>query len=142
MQNDCGVLDAMRALVEEGCTHVVRGRSRMTKDPRVPQCREREHVGCSPTRYCLHQARGAVRCWASRMKVELHRTENRLWRGLSCIWRTASNELICFLVWPFLETAMGIGYHVTATWVPYHMHTNYVKRSFPLYGVKVTTPHK
>ena len=36
-----------------------------------------EHVGSSPSRHCLHQARSAVRCRASRMKGELHPTKKR-----------------------------------------------------------------
>ena len=39
----------------------------------------REHVGFLPTRpTCLHQARSAMRCSASRMKGELHATKTRL----------------------------------------------------------------
>ena len=51
-----------------------------------------------PGRYFLHQARSAVRCWASRMKVELHPTKKRFWGRLFGKWMTASNELICFLL--------------------------------------------
>ena len=31
-----------------------------------------------PGRHCLHRARSAVRCWASRIKGELHSTKNLL----------------------------------------------------------------
>ena len=47
---------------------------------------------------CIYQSPSAVRCWASRMKGEPHLTisKNRLWDEFSCLWRTASNELIVF----------------------------------------------
>ena len=61
-----------------------------------------------PRRYCLHQARGTARCWASRMKGELRPTEKCFGGGLSCVWMTASNLLISVLVWPLPETAMRI----------------------------------
>ena len=55
-----------------GCTHVMHGRSRMTIDPRIPTMPGRSTSGFHrPGRHCLHQARNAVRCWASRMKVAL-----------------------------------------------------------------------
>ena len=59
-----------------------------------------------PGRHCLHQARSAVRCLASRMKGEPHPTKNRLWAGLSCICKAASNELNCFPAWPLPEMVM------------------------------------
>ena len=56
-----------------GCTQVVHGRSRMTVDPRIPTMPGRSTLGFHQTgRHCLHQARSAVRCSASRMKGELH----------------------------------------------------------------------
>ena len=82
-----------------------------------------------PGRHCLlHQARSAVRCWASRMKGELHPTRNRFCDGLSCISMTASNGLICFLVWPLPGTAMDIYiYCVTASWLSYRINTVWVR---------------
>ena len=52
-----------------------------------------------PTRQtlCLHRARSAVRCRASRMKGDLHPTKNRLARR-ACLWMTVSNGLI-FVLW-------------------------------------------
>ena len=47
-----------------------------------------------------------VRCWASRMKGELEKPFCEA--GFLAIWLTASNKLICFVVWPLPETAMGI----------------------------------
>ena len=50
-----------------------------------------------PGTHCLHQARSAVRRWASRMKGELHPTKNRLWGGRSCIgWQRPTNW---FVLW-------------------------------------------
>ena len=63
--------------VREG-TQFVHGRSRMTMDPRIPSMPGRSmSVFHQPGRHCLHQARGAVRCSASRMKGELHPSKNR-----------------------------------------------------------------
>ena len=54
------------------------GRSRMTIDPRIPTMPGRSISGFHrPGRHCLHQARSAVRCPASRMKGELHPTKTR-----------------------------------------------------------------
>ena len=36
---------------------------------------------------------------------------------------TASNSLICFLVWPLPETAKGILQYVTVSWMPYQVNT-------------------
>ena len=61
------------------CTQFVHGRSRMTIDPRIPTMPGRSMSGFhQPGRHCLHHARSAVRCSASRMKGELHPTKNRL----------------------------------------------------------------
>ena len=63
-----------------GCTHAMRGRSRVSMDPRIPIMPGRSTSGYRrPGRHCLHQARSAVRCWASRMKGELH-PKNRFLR--------------------------------------------------------------
>ena len=61
-----------------GYTQFVHGRSRMTIDPRIPTIPGRSTSGFhQPGRHCLHQARSAVRCSASRMKGELHPSKNR-----------------------------------------------------------------
>ena len=61
-----------------GDTQFVHGRSRMTVDPRIPTLPGRSTSGFSqPGRRCLHQARSAVRCSASRVKGGLHSSENR-----------------------------------------------------------------
>ena len=61
-----------------GCTQFVYGRSRMTIDPRIPTMPGRSTSGFhQPGRHCLHQARSAVRCLASRMKDELYPSKNR-----------------------------------------------------------------
>ena len=62
----------------------VHGRSRMTRHPRIPTRPGRSTLGFhQPGRQCLHQARSAVWCLASRMKGELHPTKNRFWGGLA-----------------------------------------------------------
>ena len=92
-----------------GCAHVMHDCSHMTIDPRIPTMPGRSTFDFHrPGRRCLHHTRSAVRCWASRMKGELNPTKNRYWGERSCIWMTASNELV-FLVWPLPETAMGAG---------------------------------
>ena len=64
--------------------------SRVTVDPRVLTMPGRSMSGFHrPGRHCLHQARSAVRCSASRMKGELHPTNKSLVRR-TCIWTTAS----------------------------------------------------
>ena len=50
-----------------GCTHVMHVRSRVTIDPRIPTMPGRSIF--TSRHYCLHQARSAVKCWASRSKV-------------------------------------------------------------------------
>ena len=75
-----------------GCTRVMHGRSRMAVDPRIPAMPGRSTSGAQrPGRHCLHQARSAVRCLASRMKGELYPAKNRLRGEVSCVWMTASN---------------------------------------------------
>ena len=54
-------------------------------------------------------------------------------------------DLICFLVWPLPETAMGIKYYVAASWVPQHIAGTHclvrdTTRQLPLCGVKVLHP--
>ena len=112
------------------------GRSRMTIDPRIPTMPGRSTSGFHrPGRHRLHQARSAVRCSASRMKGELHPAKKhfRILCVLSCIWMTASNEFIYFLVWPLPETAIGILCNCLVGALPY---THYVISS-PLCGVRV-----
>ena len=70
-----GVLDRRDVL------DLMHGRSRKTIDPSHSFNAGTVHVGFSPTMQafaCLHQARSAVRCVASRMKGELHPTKNCL----------------------------------------------------------------
>ena len=81
-----------------GGTRVLHDRSRMTMDRCIPTMPGRRASGfCRPGRHCLHRVRSAVRCWASRMKGELHLTECRLRGDFSCIWKTAS--LNRYILW-------------------------------------------
>ena len=60
------------------CTQFVHGLVRMTICPRIATIPGRRTSGFHQTgRHCLHQARRAVRCSASRMKSELHTSKNR-----------------------------------------------------------------
>ena len=71
-----------------GCTQFVHGRSRMTIDPRIPTMPGRSMSGFhQPGRHWLHQARSAVRCSASRMKVNciLPRTARKTDFGTLCL---------------------------------------------------------
>ena len=123
------------------CTHVMHGPSRMTIDPRIPTMPGRSTSGFHrPGRHCLHQARSAVRCSASRMKGELHPTKSRLFGGFPCKWMTASGELICYLVWSLPETAMGLLCNCLVGALPYIPGTHYMIRAFPSCGVKVLQP--
>ena len=90
------------------CTQFVHGRRRMTIGLRIhPYYAGTEHVGFSPTRggHCLHQARSAVRCSASRMKGELHPSTNRSYKDglrhlvptfLASLWMTAPTRFTLF----------------------------------------------
>ena len=61
-----------------GYSILMHGRSRMTIDPRSRNMPGRRTTGVhQPGRHCLHQARSAVRCSASRMKGELHPSKSR-----------------------------------------------------------------
>ena len=63
-----------------GCTQFVHGHSRMIIDSLTSLlCRDGARRVFTNQRqiYCLHQARSAVRCSASRMKGELHPSKNR-----------------------------------------------------------------
>ena len=74
--------------------NAMHGRIRLTIDPRIPIMPGRSTTGFHRRdRHCLHQARGAVRCSASRIKGGLHAARNRSWGGLACI-RMTSVELI------------------------------------------------
>ena len=75
------------------------GRSRMTIDPRIPTNTGTEHVGFSPTRQTslAPSARRREVFGESHEGRELHPTKDRFGAGLSCIWMTESNELICCL---------------------------------------------
>ena len=63
-----------------GCVlDIMHGRSRMTVDPRIPTMPERSTSDFDRTgRHCVYQARSADRRSASRMKGELHLTQNHL----------------------------------------------------------------
>ena len=64
---------------EGGVPDIMHGHSRMTIDPRIPTMPRQSTSGFHrPGRQCMHQARRAVRCSASRMKGELHPTKKRL----------------------------------------------------------------
>ena len=54
---------------------LMHGCSRIPIDPGIPTMQGSGFH--RPDIYCLHQARSAVRCWASRMKGELHPSKNR-----------------------------------------------------------------
>ena len=75
-----------------GTHHVMHGRSRMTIDPRIPPMPRQSTSGFHrPGRYCLHQARSSVRCWASSMEDEPHPSK-----------MTAANGWICPLLRPIV----------------------------------------
>ena len=75
-----------------GTHHVMHGRSRMTIDPRIPPMPRHSTSGFHrPGRYCLHQARSSVRCWASSMEDEPHPSK-----------MTAASGLICSLLRPIV----------------------------------------
>ena len=60
-----------------GRTQFVHGRSRMAIGPRIPTMPGRSTSDFhQPGRHCLHQARSAVSCLASRMKGEPHPSKN------------------------------------------------------------------
>ena len=86
-----------------GCTQFVHGRSLMTINPRIPTMPGRSASGFhQPARHCLHQARSAVRCSATRMMGELHPSKNSSLNGLRHLVPTfllmddSSNELLVF----------------------------------------------
>ena len=61
------------------CTHATHGRSRATINLGIPTKAGRSTSGFHrPGRHCLHRARSAVRCSASRMKGERHPIKKRL----------------------------------------------------------------
>ena len=108
------------------------GRGRITINPRIPTMPGRSMSAFHrPGRHCLHQARSAVRCPASRVKGELHPTKKRVWGGFSCKTDGSVNGSIHYLVWPL---PMGLLCNCFVGVLPY---TRYVIRSFPLCGVKV-----
>ena len=112
-----------------GGTQFVHGLSRMTVDPRVPTMLERSTSGFHQLgRHCSHQARSAVRCSASRMKGELHPSMNHSQDGLRHLVPTLlrmddrADELY-FVFWCGHSRDSNGYYYVTASWVPYHIHT-------------------
>ena len=81
-----------------------------------------------------------MRCWASRMKGELHPTENRyLLQRIFLLMDDSVNELIYFLVRPLPQTAMDLVCNCLAGAL---QHTQYVTPSSPLCGVKVLPAQK
>ena len=95
-------------------------RCRMTMDTRIPTTSGRRTLGLHRQgRHCLHQARGAVGCWASRMKGFVASYEEPLWRRMFLHMDNSVNSCF-FLEWPLAETAMGL---LCASRVPYHIHT-------------------
>ena len=110
-------------------SELVHGRSRMTIDPRTPTMPGRSTSGFHQTgRHCLHQARRAVRCSASRMKGDVHPSKSRSQDGLRHLVPTfllmddSANELRCLLVSP-LQRQQWEEYYVAASWVSYLVHT-------------------
>ena len=62
-----GTLEEQVRMGSGGVLDIMHGRSRMTIDPRIPTMPGRSTSGFHrPGRHCLHQARSAVRCPASR----------------------------------------------------------------------------
>ena len=119
-------------------------RSRMTIDPRIPTMPGRSTSGCHQLgRHCLHQARSAVRCSASRMEGELHPSKNRSQDGLRHVVPTFllmddnANELLCFLVWPLQRQQWVLLCNFLVGALPY---SHYVIRPFPSCGVRVLHP--
>ena len=73
----CAAVVHMTIYPGGGVNQFVHGRSRMAIDPRLPTTPGRSMLGFhQPGRHCLHQARSAVGCSASRMKGELHPCKN------------------------------------------------------------------
>ena len=117
----------------------------MTIDPRILLCQDgaRRVFTNQADITCLHQARSAVRCSASRMKGELHPSKNRLKDGLRHLMPTflrmdnSTNELLCFLVWPLQRQQSLLLCNCLVGALSY---SHYVMRSFPLCGVTVLPP--
>ena len=128
-----------------GCTQFMHGRSPMTIVPRIPTMPGRSTSSFhQPGIYCLHQARGAVRCSASRMKGELHPSKNRSQDELRHLVPTlllmndSANELPYFLVWLLQRQQWALLHNCLVGASPY---SHYLMRSIPLCGVRVFTPH-
>ena len=91
------------------CAHAMHDGSRVPTDPRIPTLPGRGTLSSQrPGRHCLHQSQSTVRCWASRIKDELYPAKNHSSGGLPCVYISASNRSLCFLVWPRLKRAMSI----------------------------------
>ena len=95
-------------------------RSLMTIDPYIPSMPGRITSSCHrPGKHCLHRAHGAVRCWASRIKGELHPTRTFeavfLENGDQC-------QVIDVFIWcGHFQRKQWVSY-VTPSWVPYHLN--------------------
>ena len=127
-----------------GCTQFVYGRSLMTIKPRIPTLPRRSTSGFhQPGRHCLHQARSTVRCSASRMKGELHSSNNRSQDGLRhrvptfLLMDDSANELLCFLVWPLQRQQWVLLCNCVVGDIHYPQH---VMGAFLLCGVMVLHP--
>ena len=87
---------------EGGVLDIMRGRS-YDHRPSHPYSAATEHVGFFTDQAgiacCLHQARSAVRCSASRMKRELHPTTGRTASEAVLHMDGNFNGFIYFLVW-------------------------------------------
>ena len=111
-------------------TQFVRGRSRMTINPRIPTMPGRSTSGFHhPGKHCLHQKReagyGAMRV-AWRVNRILPRTARKTDFGTLCLlsrlWMTA--PMSYFVFWcGHSRDRNGYYSYVTASWVPYHIHT-------------------
>ena len=114
---------------ERGCSQLMHGRSRMAIDPRIPTMPGRSMSSFHQSgRHFFHEARIAVRCSASRMKGELHPSKNRSQDGLRhpvptfLLMDDSANELYC-IFWVGNSRDSDGDCCVTASWVPYHIHT-------------------
>ena len=132
--------------VVRGCTQFVHGRSHVTIDPGIPTMPGRSTSGFhQPGRHCLHRARTAVRCSASRMKGELHLSKNRSQDGLRYLVPTfllmdgSANELLCFVEWPLQRQQWVLRCNCLVGALQYP-HYQWMMRSLPLCGVRVLHP--
>ena len=126
-----------------GGPQLVHGRSRTTIYPCISTVRPgRSTSGFhQPGIHCLHQARSAVSCSASRMKGDLHPSKNRSHDGLRyfvhpfLFMDDSTNELLSLLVWPLQRQQwLLLLCNGSVGALPY---SHYVLRAFPLCGVRL-----